>query len=73
MLWSSWLSLPHFKMALVQESNWSKSDVKPGDDVGDLVCPKHRCNGQGRKSILVHVIDGFVIEESNVPFQVGPT
>ena len=34
----------------------------------DLLCPKHKAAGS--KGWLIHVIDGFVIEESSVPFQV---
>ena len=34
----------------------------------DLLCPKHKTAGS--KGWLIHVIDGFVIEESSVPFQV---
>ena len=55
-------------MALLHEENWSKTDDKFEAGKCDLMCPKHKTNGS--KGWLVHVIDGFVIEESSVPFQV---
>eukprot|EP00794_Sanderia_malayensis_P015038 gene15038-16591_t len=57
-------------MALVQEANWSKVEDKNDPNKHDLLCPKHNSERQGGKKWLIHVIDGFVIEESNVPFQV---
>ena len=57
-------------MALLQELNWSKNEDRIDSGKCDLMCPKHKSNGSGSKGWLVHVIDGFVIEESSVPFQV---
>ena len=44
--------------------------IKIETDAGknDLMCPRHKSGGT--KGWLIHVIDGFVIEESSVPFQV---
>ena len=45
----------------------AKTEADPGKY--DLMCPKHKSTGS--KGWLIHVIDGFVIEESSVPFQVN--
>ncbi len=58
-------------MALVHEANWSKLEDKSESNRLDLLCPKHNSNSPGSKGWLVHVIDGFVIEESSVPFEVS--
>jgi len=63
-------------LSLVQKDNWTNptaaSTPESADEDGksktnnDLVCKRHR----GTKlSLLVHIIEGFVIEESNVPFK----
>lgn len=72
-------------LSLIQNDNWTNSteshlglkieDTKtqPDDSTKhksqsnhDLICCRHK----GTKlSLLVHIIDGFVIEESNVPFK----
>lgn len=46
--------------SLVQKPNWSSSARN------DLICSRHK---NSKLSILIHEIEGFVIEESNLPFK----
>lgn len=50
----------------MDENKAMKAEIDTGKY--DLLCPKHKSTGS--KEWLIHVIDGFVIEESSVPFQV---
>ena len=50
----------------MEEVKSGKLDIDSGKH--DLICPRHKAGGS--KGWLIHVIDGFVIEESSVPFQV---
>jgi len=59
--------------SLVKAPNWSVcTDTKllnnlKGKSRNDLICSKHKNN---KLSLLIHEIEGFVIEESNLPFKV---
>ena len=48
-------------LSLVQAPNWASSTRN------DLICPKHKSS---KLSLLIHEIEGFIIEESNLPFKV---
>ena len=50
----------------MEEVTSSKLEIDSGKH--ELICPRHKAGGS--KGWLIHVIDGFVIEESSVPFQV---
>ena len=62
-------------LSLVQKENWTNpteanavevTDEEQPNPGNDMVCIRHK----GTKlALLVHIIDGFVIEESNVPFK----
>ena len=56
--------------SLVSAPNWSLStDLNnlKGKPRNNLICSKHKNN---KLSLLIHEIEGFVIEESNLPFKV---
>lgn len=60
--------------SLVKAPNWSVcTDTNllnslKGKSRNDLICSKHKNN---KLSLLIHEIEGFVIEESNLPFKVN--
>ena len=57
-------------LSLVKTPNWSTCTdvaVLRGKSRNDLICPKHKNN---KLALLIHEIEGFVIEESNLPFKV---
>lgn len=67
-------------ISLVQEPNWtnplehlsSHTNVNRELTIknrNDLVCLKHKVKNGSKFALLIHIIDGFVIEESNVPFK----
>jgi len=60
-------------LSLVQEENWSSPVLDKTQDGAkghtELICERHKSLSSLKQSILVHVIDGFVIEESNLPFK----
>ena len=64
-------------LSLVQEENWSSPVLDKTQDGAkghtELICERHKSLSSLKQSILVHVIDGFVIEESNLPFKVSVT
>jgi len=54
---------------LVKTPNWSTCtdvSVLKGKSRNDLICPKHK---NKKLALLIHEIEGFVIEESNLPFK----
>ena len=56
--------------SLVSAPNWSvRTDLSnlKGKPRNTLICPKHK---NQKLAILIHEIEGFVIEESNLPFKV---
>jgi len=59
--------------SLVQEENWSspfQSKEVTTKNKNDLLCLKHRgTQWNPSATLLVHVIEGFTIEECNVPFK----
>lgn len=62
------------RLSLVQEPNWSisaegiiQSQLHKAKSRTDLICSKHKVK---KCSLLLHEIEGFIIEESNVPFKV---
>ena len=61
-------------VSLVQKSNWINNiDVDSSSESciklkSDNICNKHN---ESKVTLLVHVIDGWVIEESNQPFKVN--
>lgn len=58
--------------SLVQEDNWTNpvtvEDLATANR-HDLVCERHKNMHYNCGVLLVHLIDGFTIEESNIPFK----
>ena len=62
-------------MSLVQALNWSvgttestiQNNLQKGKSRTELICSKHRAK---KATLLLHEIEGFIIEESNIPFKV---